>query len=96
MRRLAAAHTLGLILALTLLASGAPALHEHRAAEPALYDDECSLSLPGASWIEVGLPRAVALVTPLPPVDIALPATPRGSSEAPLLASGPRGPPIAG
>lgn len=57
---------------------------------------ECSLSLLGASWIEVGLPRVVALITPLPPVGITLLATPRGSSEAPLPPSGPRGPPIAG
>jgi len=96
MNRTAGARMLALILTLTLLAAGAPALHEHRAAESALYDDECSLSLLGASWIEVGLPRVVALITPLLPVGITLLATPRGSSEAPLPPSGPRGPPIAG
>jgi hypothetical protein len=96
MGRSVVVRVLAMILTLTPLAAGAPTLHEHRAVEPALFDDECPLTQLGDSWIEVGLPRVIDLVTPLPPVKIALPAAPRGSSEASFPPSGPRGPPVTG
>ena len=83
-------------LTLVLLAVGVPTLHEHRAPEPALYDDECPLAQLGPRGMEVGLPRVVDLVAPLPPVETVLPEVPRASSAVSRLSFGPRGPPIAG
>ncbi len=83
-------------LTLTILAVGAPTLHEHRATGPALYDDECPLAQLGARGTEVGLPRVVDLIAPLLPVEIVLSAAPIASSGVSRLSSGPRGPPIAG
>ena len=90
LRSLAAGFTL------MLLAVGAPTLHEHRADTPSLYDEECPLAQLGASGIQVGPCRVVDLIALLSPVEMALPATPRGASEVSRLPFGPRGPPIAG
>ena len=81
---------------LMLLAVGAPTLHEHRADTASLYDEECPLAQLGASGIQVGPCRVVDLIALLSPVEMALPATPRGASEVSRLPFRPRGPPIAG
>ena len=83
-------------LTLTLLAVGTPALHEHRADTPVLYDDECLLSMLAASWDQSGLPQVVNLIEPLPSVEIARSPAPPGWFEASSLPSGPRGPPTTG
>lgn len=82
-------------LTLMLLTVEAPTLHEHRATEPALYDDECPLAQLGCRGMEVGLPRVVDLIAPLLGVEIVLPAAPRASFGVLHLSFGPRGPPIA-
>ncbi len=51
-------------LTLTLLAVGTPALHEHRADTPALYDDECPLSMLAARWDQSGLPKWLTGLNP--------------------------------
>ena len=88
--------TLAAGFTLMLVAVGAPTLHEHRAETPSLYDEECPLAQLGASGTQVGPCRVVDLIALLSPVEMALPATPRGASEVWRLPFGPRGPPIAG
>jgi hypothetical protein len=80
-------------LTLTLLAVGTPALHEHRADTPALYDDECPLSMLAARSDQSGLPKVVDWIEPRPSVEIAGVPAPRGWFEASSLPFSPRGPP---